>query len=310
MDNRIEYMMKSGDFILRQDWLPWRAISTARLMSNLDSGWIASIAISISESPDLPRLGMSGRHLTRAMETMATCLLSSGYRLAYGGDLRQGGFTEQLFELVSRYDRSPESRGLPAVVDYLPWPACAALSLDKYRDLSMRLGNSAEVKCQAHDGTVLEDFEFPETPVTNQGQITESLTAMRRTMLKETSARVVLGGRVKDYTGSIPGIAEEALLTLQAGKPLYVAGGFGGCARDIAETMELVKPLHDPPRSAWDGHAAFSAYRVDALNNGLTDDENRTLAKTPHIRQAVGLILRGLDRCSATIRMRTERRSK
>ena len=53
-------------------------------MSNIDNGWIASIAISISESPDLPRLGMSGRHLTRAMETMATCLLSSGYRLAYG----------------------------------------------------------------------------------------------------------------------------------------------------------------------------------------------------------------------------------
>ena len=42
----------------------------------------------------------------------------------------------------------------------------------------MRLGDSAEVKCLAHDGTVLGDFEFPETPVTNQGEITESLTAM------------------------------------------------------------------------------------------------------------------------------------
>ena len=266
------------------------------MMSNRDNGWIASIAISISESPDLPRLGMSGRHLTRAMETMATYLLSSGYRLAYGGDLRQGGFTEQLFDLVSRYDRSPKSRDLPAVVDYLPWPACSALSLDKYRDLSMRLGNSAKVKCLAYDGTVLQDFKFPETPVTNQDEITESLTAMRRTMLKETSARVVLGGRVEGYKGLMPGIAEEALMTLQAGKPLYVAGGFGGCARDIAVTMKLVEPLHDPPRSAWDGHAAFSTYRADALNNGLTDDENHILAKTPHIRQAVGLILRGLDR--------------
>ena len=266
------------------------------MMRNRDNGWIAIIAISISESPDLPRLGMSGRHLARAMETMATYLLSSGYRLAYGGDLREGGFTEQLFELVSRYDRSPESRDLPAVVDYLSWPACAALPLDEYRDLSMRLGDSAEVKCLAYDGTVLEGFEFPETPVENKHEIATSLTAMHRTMLKETSARVVLGGKVNGYRGAMPGIAEEALLTLQAGKPLYVAGGFGGCARDIAETMELVKPLHDPPRSAWDGHAAFSAYRVDALNNALTDDENRTLAKTPHIRQAVGLILRGLDR--------------
>ena len=55
------------------------------MMRVRDNGWIAIIAISISESPDLPRLGMSGRHLARAMETMATYLLSSGYRLAYGG---------------------------------------------------------------------------------------------------------------------------------------------------------------------------------------------------------------------------------
>ena len=160
----------------------------------------------------------------------------------------------------------------------------------------MRLGNSAVVKCLAHDGTVLEGFDFPETPLENQHEIATSLTAMRRTMLKETSARVVLGGKVEGYTETMPGIAVEALLTLQAGKPLYVVGGFGGCARDIAETMDLVKPLHDPPRTAWNGYAAFSTYRADALNNGLTDDENRTLAKTPHALQAVDLILRGLNR--------------
>ena len=226
-------------------------------MRHRDNEWAATIAISISESPDLTRLGMSDRHLTRAMETMATYLLSFGYRLAYGGDLRRGGFTEQLFELVSRYDRSPQSRGRPGVTDYLPWPACAALSHDEYDDLSKRLGDTAEVKCLAHDGTVLEDFEFPETPVEDQYEIATSLTAMRQTMLKETAARVVLGGRVEGYLGSMPGIAEEALLTLQAGRPLYVGGGFGGCARDIAETLQMVEPLHDPPRPAWDGHEAF-----------------------------------------------------
>ena len=265
-------------------------------MKDRHGGWTTTIAISISESPDLDRLGMSGRHLKRAMETMATYLLSSGYRLAYGGDLRQGGFTEQLFELVSRYDRSPQSRGRPGVTDYLPWPACAALSYDEYHDLSMRLGNSAEIKCLAHDGTVLMDFDFPETPVKDRHEIAGSLTAMRQTMLKETSGRVVLGGKVEGYLGSMPGIAEEALLTLRAGRPLYVVGGFGGCARDIAETLEMVEPLHDPPRPPWKSHEAFATYRADAMNNGLTPGENCTLAKTPHIRQAVGLVLRGLDR--------------
>ena len=93
-----------------------------------------------------------------------------------------------------------------------------------------------------------------------------------------------------------PGIAEEALFTLQVHRPLYIVGGFGGCARDIAEMLEMIEPLHSLSRPPWESHEAFAPYRVHSLNNGLTYDENRTLAKTPHIRQAVGLILRGLDR--------------
>ena len=268
-------------------------------MKRRDREWLATVAISISESADLRRLGMTDRHLTRAMETTATYLLAFGYRLAYAGDLRRGGFAEQLFELVSRYDRTPWSRGRRGVIDYLPWPDCAALTLAEYHDLSDRLGDSAEVKCLAQDGTVLEDFGFPGTPVEDQREIAASLTAMRRTMLQDTSARVVLGGRVEGCMETMPGIAEEALLTLQAGKPLYVVGGFGGCARDIAETLEIVEPRPDAPRGAWAGHEAFSTYRADSLNNGLAYEENCKLAETPHIRQAVGLILRGLDRTDA-----------
>lgn len=267
-------------------------------MKHRDSEWLATVAVSISESGDLPRLGMTDRHLTRAMETTATYLLAFGYRLAYGGDLRRGGFTEQLFDLVSRYDRTPWSRGRRAVVDYLPWPTCAALPPDEYHDLSVRLGDSAEVKCLAQDGSEMEHFGFPGTPVEDHHEIATSLTAMRRTMLRGTSARVVLGGRVAGYMGSMPGIAEEALLTLHAGKPLYIVGGFGGCARDIAEILDVVPPRSDTPRGAWEGHEAFCTYRADSLNNGLTYDENLKLADTPHIRQAVGLILRGLDRTS------------
>ena len=265
-------------------------------MRNRQSKWTATIAISISDSPDLAVLGMSDRHLKRAMEMVATYLLSFGFRLAYGGDLRQGGFTEQLFELVSRYDRSAQSRGQPGVTDYLPWSACVSLSHDDYLDLSGRLGSSAEIKCLASDGAVLEQFDFPELPLRDRQVIASSLTAMRRTMLEETSARVVLGGRIEGYQGSMPGIAEEALLTLQAGRPLYILGGFGGCSRDIAESLDLVKPLYDPPRSSWDGYQEFATYDAETLNNGLDYEENCMLARTPHIHQAVTLVLRGLDR--------------
>ena len=268
-------------------------------MKSRRDGWGPTIAISISETPDLNRLGMSSRHLERAMQTIATYLLSFGYRLAYGGDLRRDGFAEQLFELASRYDRSPQSHGRPAVTDYLPWSACASISLPGYRDLSSRLGVSAEIKCLAQDGTVLDHFSSPDAPL-DKREIASSLSAMRRTMLQETSARVVLGGRVEGYQGSMPGIAEEALLTLEAGRPLYVIGGFGGCARDIAESLELVDALYDPARSSWDGHEEFVPYGADSLSNGLSYDENCTLARTPHIRQAVALIRRGLNKTPLT----------
>lgn len=57
------------------------------------------IAISISESPDMPALGLSDGHLRDAMVEIARHLLALGARLVYGGDLRQYGFSELLFEL-------------------------------------------------------------------------------------------------------------------------------------------------------------------------------------------------------------------
>ena len=63
----------------------------------------SSVAISISESPDMAVLGLSDEHLQDAMAELALALLSSGTSLAYGGDLRAHGFTELLFELLMRY---------------------------------------------------------------------------------------------------------------------------------------------------------------------------------------------------------------
>lgn len=56
-------------------------------------------------------------------------------------------------------------------------------------------------------------------------------------MMSDSDARVVIGGRVEGYKGAMPGIAEEVLLSLKAGKPIFLVGGFGGCTRDLAETL-------------------------------------------------------------------------
>jgi hypothetical protein len=134
----------------------------------------------------------------------------------------------------------------------------------------------------------------------------ESLTAMRRVATQRIGARIALGGRVENYKGRMPGIAEEVLLALQAGRPTYLLGGFGGCTRDITETLgmssaSLVRPVHSA--GTWNGREAFGVFRPDSLRNGLGTAENARLAETPHIDEAMTLVLRGLRRVTGAARV-------
>ena len=122
---------------------------------------------------------------------------------------------------------------------------------------------------------------------------------MRLAMRDKTQARIVLGGRVAGYKGRMPGIAEETLLSLESRQPLFLLGGFGGCTRDIAETIGLVDPWAGS-RSDWTERPAFEIYTPSDLYNGLSDEENAVLARTPHIQQAVTLVSQGLRRIFST----------
>lgn len=256
------------------------------------------IAISISESQDLPALGLSVGHLTDAMGEIARHLLALGARLAYGGDLRLHGFSELLFELVSRHRRdSAESDRRTNVTNFLAWPVHVLLSATSLESKVTELHGSAELVCLQLDGTRLplaERLRLAQHQPT-EAEWSTGLTTMRRTMLAESDARIVLGGRVDTYNGSMPGIAEEALMSLQSKQPLYLIGGFGGCTRDIAETVGLAQPLAKA-HVAWQGRSEFSRFSADDLNNGLSAKENQTLAMTSHVDQAVMLVLRGLTR--------------
>lgn len=257
-----------------------------------------TVAISTSESPDMPALGLSDEHLRDGMGEIARHLLALGARLVYGGDLRAHGFSELLFELVARHrrdaDQGDERTG---VVNYLAWPVHICKTAADLDQLSADLAGSAELVCLALDGTpltVTERRAMMQSQPTDE-QWATGLTAMRRVMLSETHVRIVLGGRVEQYKGIMPGIAEEALLSLQVQQPLFLMGGFGGCARDIAETIGLVKPWA-ASRPAWPGRREFETFTASDLNNGLNAEENATLARTPHVDQAIMLILRGLLR--------------
>ena len=255
-----------------------------------------AIAVSTSESPDMAVLGLTDEHLRDAMAEIARHVLKFGSGIAYGGDLRQDGFTELLFELLARHPPVVDSVGeCLGVTSYFAWPVHILMSVEKLAETEEALAGSAELVCLDMDGKpmTMEQRQQLEFRQPTAEEWSSGLTAMRRYMVSRTDARVVLGGRTEQYRGAMPGIAEEAFLSLQAGQPLFLVGGFGGCARDIAESLELVEQRMPDPR-CWRGREAFDGFSVADLNNGLTIDDNSTLATTPHIDEIIVLILRGL----------------
>lgn len=271
-------------------------------MSNPDSVRQHFVAVSTSESPDMTVLGLSDAHLCDAMAEIARHVLNFGSRLVYGGDLRQHGFSELLFEIAARHHPVVESAEQHlGVTNYLAWPVHIGMPIESIEAAIETLAGTAELVCMDMNGEPLsmQQRRQLESRHATDAEWCEGLTTMRQHMLAKTDARIVLGGRIEDYKGAMPGIAEEVLLSLQGRQPLFLIGGFGGCARDIAESLQLVEQQALGHR-AWPGREELDGYSASDLNNGLSESDNATLARTPHIDQAVALILRGLLKVTGT----------
>ena len=256
-----------------------------------------AVAVSVSESPDIESYGLSHDHLRDLMGTMATNLLASGRSLAYGGDLRADGFTDLLYQLLIRYRGHPRHCGTIAVTDYLAWPVHIRMTLDEIDEFCAGHEASARLVFLAQDGARLEREQRRAMPPHEPGggEWEDGLTAMRIAMRGETVARVAAGGRIDDYRGRMPGVAEEVKLSLDAQQPVFLIGGFGGCARGIAGAMGLVERGAEASEH-WEGSELFSRFAPDDLRNGLSREDNAALACTPHIDQMVSLVSRGLRR--------------
>jgi hypothetical protein len=144
-------------------------------------------------------------------------------------------------------------------------------------------------------------------------------------------ARVLLGGKVQGFHGFLPGLFEEALLTLERRRPLYILGGFGGAAEVLAKAMlgeaaqrprefdldwliagnpalkrleSLSGTLPLPPGARASARVLEDLFQfiekarsnlAATLDTGLGDDETRELLETRDMNRAVQLVRKGLD---------------
>ncbi len=276
----------------------------------------AAIGISISNSPDLDRLGFTELHIQDAMVELARYLLVANCKLVYGGDLREGGYTFLFSQLANQYTQ-PRTSGEFMVENYFAWPIHVGLS--KINEYEFRANKIRIIMLDAPPGTPEPNVFLK--PETKEAKViwAKSLTGMRNTIANVTRARVVIGGPVADFKGLIPGLVEEALIAIRHGQPLYLCGAFGGAVGAIIAALRTGKAgaLDESFQCKDSKYKEFYEHwnntespRIDyqaitrelqqlglsglSKLNGLTDDENIRLFGTPHIPEMIFLILKGL----------------
>jgi hypothetical protein len=261
------------------------------------------IAISASESPDLLRLGLVETHFRLALAEIARSVLISGGKLSYGGHLDPEGYTAMLMRELQRYSR----RDKPLRI-YLAWHEHRRLSKAEFDRSVEDLGLFGEIVCLDADGNVVRWGEArgdqPE-PVSDKSIQGKALSALRAHMAKNETGRVIIGGKRAGFAGKMPGVLEEAIASTSSHQPLYVAGGFGGIAADIAVAMGRLsadwlpatsEPLASDVRANLDGLRSTADAIGGWPHNGLSDKENARLAATYRPSEIAALVSLGLGR--------------
>jgi hypothetical protein len=265
------------------------------------------VGISVSDSPDLARLGLLETHFRLALGEIARCVVVSGGMLSYAGRIDPSGYTAFLIKELQRFHR----RDRPLLVT-LALAEHRTLTQQELQDCRADMGLFGSLESLDQDGNVIaapaHEGSIAGSPLPDEALAAQALTAMRKRLARLCNARVLLGGRRTGYRGEMPGLVEEAIQVLENGKPIYLAGGFGGVTLDIIKALGIDDGSWFP---AMQGQAALdagllggirqltdTAQRMNwsATDNGLTVEENRKLASTHRPSEIAALVSLGLGR--------------
>lgn len=275
----------------------------------------SNVAISISESDNLLDLGLSKECVDDLMVEITRHLLISKAKMVYGGDLRQMGFTELFKDLAFQYGAFEKSRNDEMYfTDFIAWPLHLNIkpeTCDDYRHSRVKL---TPVPALAFPNINTSKFICPDS-VYNQYIWAENLTKMRTEMERVSKCRIIAGGKLSCFKGKMAGILEEFTIARRMGHPVYIVGGYGGCAQLLSAVVEGKENVDAFIRIAFESASykeLFSYYEnigspVDytevesyakldrLLDNGLSEEENRRLFHSVNIMEIVSLILKGIS---------------
>ena len=295
------------------------------------------IAVSLSESGDFRNYGLSTDHFDQVAIEICRYLLLAGATLCYGGHLGSEGYTQALFELVRTYPL-PGIEPVERVVNYRGWPLpkLTVKEKAKYRELAEFVLTSRPADLSEEDASEfvesVEKYFPPDSPL-RRFAWARGMSIMREQQTQDIQTRIILEGKIgptitalpqggreeKWYSSRIPGVLEEILISLQHEQPLYLVGGFGGCARMVSDILQGVSRTE----MNWDFHkkapyapemrelyktregVSWESYEdmkhflqnqgIEGLRNGLSVKENEDLFKAVDPGEIVTLLLRGFQ---------------
>lgn len=257
------------------------------------------VALSVSESADLARLGLTEQHCRLVVAEVGRAIMLAGGTIVYGGHLNPGGYTEILIEEAQRF-----SGGRSVLEIVLAESEYRNLTADELMAADRNLGDVGRLTLVSEFGeTVPISHALDDSWSQDAGK---ALTAMRGHVASETTARLIVGGRLAGYVGAEPGVIEEARLTLHSGRLLLVAGGYGGAAAAVAQRL-YPQYFEGWAPSAYPAHAQDT--EVAAALEVLRDTYMGETVE-PHLdeelRQLLTISHRPADIARATVRMLSE----
>jgi len=224
---------------------------------------------------ELAAHGIGVEHVEELMVRMAMRLLADGHRLSFGGTLGNPDqeLTKHLIDTAERWLDDDAAKKVDVtkpetwpLVNYSAWPHYKNIT-EEQRARMVGICQFINIDPPGVPESILKaDLE----PGVKSKHSANALTAMRERSAQEADLRIVWGGRIKGAAGWMAGILEEVACTLKLKKPLLILGGFGGCARLLADFL-------NDPKAEWPAPLSLAASADPTRDALLTDEEHKEL---------------------------------
>lgn len=305
---------------LLQNRYPCKRFYTSSVYSESDDPILKDkrIAVSVSDSEDSNKNGISNLLLHDLIMELARYIIINDGTLVYGGDLRKEGFTQSFKDIARNYKEQTRTESSKTFfTNYFAWPIYLEIKDNKeiLADFKYSRVKTVFVDPPKMDGLDKGKYLKPNT-FEHKTIWAKSLKKMRQEKERNTDVIIIAGGKKSGFKGFMSGILEEFITAINMGHPIYLLGGYGGMAELITEVLDKNLKLLDFKGKLFEDKnykEFFDHYNEESLdkinldnvystikenkclvNKGLSDEEQRTLMYSNNIIESVELVFKGL----------------